>query len=548
MKKLSVYVWAFIFLLLTCFTAGAFCLGTTKNTGKALACTQNKTAYYTVDMGESKMLSAVYLNIGAVYLPEGGESQVYVQYSTSTSSTTNWKRVSAPLPVSPENAYNWICFVSGEDLTNIKRLSFSADCNLDLCELVCLDEKGNVISLAVGKNGTQGTDYNDGQVLQSIDAQTNFYKETGARYAYTREESDLLTSVSNVLRGTDKQSGSIYALAKGYNYLTTLFTLPSVAMFGVSPFALRLPSLVALIVGVAFLFLIAKELLKKDEYALLAGGFGLLACASVFPATGAAYAFGAVLCAAYFAVRFFTRGISSKHIVRGGMNILLCGVFSAIALAMETVCIFPVLGVLTLLGLGLVRQRKAFVVSLEKAGETGKDKIRADYGYKTRVSYCFAALSFVAVTFLLILCATVACYPAVLRTYGESTGFATAMRLGVKAGWRNIGAGGRMRILKWFIGAGMPVFARIVCILGAVGFVCATVFIVIAFVKKNKDKNALRARRIYFLLLGAMLASVLSWLVKGGVPLLPAPLFITAYLALVPVATVSALALWGKKR
>ena len=548
MKKLSVYVWAFIFLLVACFTAGAFCLGTTKNTGKALACTEDKTAYYTVDMGESKMLSAVYLNIGAVYLPEGGESAVYVKYSTSTSSTTNWKRVSAPLTVSPEHAYNWVCFVSGEDLTNIKRLSFSADCNLDLCELVCLDEKGNVISLAVGKNGTDGADYIGEEVIKSIDAQDKFYKETSARYAYTREESNLLTSVSNVLRGTDKQAGSIYALAKGYNYVTTLFTLPSVATFGVSPFALRLPSLVALAVGVVFLFLIAKELLKKDEYALLVGVFGLLACASVFPATGVAYAFGAMLCATYFAVRFFTRGISSKRIVRGGVNILLCGIFSAIALAMETVCIFPVLGVLTILGLGLVRQRKAFVVSLEKAGETDKDKIRYDYGYKTRVSYCFMALSFVAVTFLLILCSTVACYPAVLRTYGESTGFAQAMWLGVKAGWRNIGAGGRMRILKWFIGAGMPVFARIVCILGAVGFVSATTFTALGFLKKNTDKNVLRVRRIYFLLVGAILASVLSWLVKGGVPLLPAPLFITAYLALLPVGVVSAFALWGKNR
>ena len=94
MKKLSVFVWAFILLLVACFTAGAFCLGTTKHTGKALACTQDNTAYYTVDMGESKMLSAVYLNIGAVYLPEGGESQAYVKYSTST---YNRKTVVLPL-------------------------------------------------------------------------------------------------------------------------------------------------------------------------------------------------------------------------------------------------------------------------------------------------------------------------------------------------------------------------------------------------------------------------------------------------------------------
>ena len=548
MKRISAFVWAFILLLVACFTTGAFCLGTTKHTGKSLTCVQDKTAYYTVDMGESKMFSAVYLNIGAVYLPENGEASVVVKYSTASSSTTNWKRVATPLAVSAENAYNWVCFTSGKDLQNIKRLSVSADCNLELNEIVCLDEQGNTLALAVGKNGANGTDYKDSAVENTIDAQESFYKETGARYAYTRAESDLLVSVANVLQGTEKQSGSIYAIAKGYNYLATLFTLPTVAMLGASPFALRLPSLIALAVGVVFLFLLAKELLKEDIYAVCVGAFGLLACASVFPATALAYAFGAVLASAYFAVRFFTRGISSKHILRGGLNILFSGIFSAFVLAIDTTAVFPVLGVLGILACGLVRQTKAYALAREKADENEQSKIREDYAYKTRVSYCFGALSFVAVTFLLVLSATVACYPAILRTYGNSTGFAQAMWIGIKTGWRNVGAGGRIRLVKWLVGAGMPVFTRIACLLGAVGFVCTTALQTLALVKKRKDKTVLRARRTYLLLLGGAVLTVCAWLVKGGVGVVPAPIFACVYLAFLPLAVITAFAFWGKNK
>ena len=548
MKRISAFVWAFILLLVACFTAGAFCLGTTKHTGKALDCIENKSAYYTVDMGDSKMFCAVYLNIGAVYVPESGDASVVVKYSTSSTSTTNWKRVAPPLAVSSADAYNWVCFTSGKDLQNVKRLSVSADCNLELNEIVCLDEKGNTLTLAVGKNGDEGADYNDSDVKNTLDSQENFYNETGARYAYTREESDLLVSVANVLSGTQKQSGSIYAMARGYNHFATLLTLPSVAMFGASPFALRLPSLMALAVGVVFLFLLAKELLKEDLYALLIGAAAIVACASIFPATALAYAFGAMLVSAYFAVRFFARGISSKHILRGGLNILFSGIFSAFALAIDTTALFPVLGVLGILACGLVRQCKAYKLALEKAGDNEQNKIRSDYEYKTRVSYCFGVLSFVAVTFLLVLVSAVACYPAILRTYGASTGFAQAMWIGVKTGWRNVGAGGRIRLLKWLVGAGMPVFARVVCLLGLVGFVGATAVTVLALVQKRNEKTVLRARRTYLVLLGSALLSVLALLVKGGVGVVPTPTFACAYLAFLPLAVITSVAVWGKNQ
>lgn len=551
MKKISVSVWAFVLLLVAFFTAGAFALGTVKHTGKSLACLENKTAYYTVDMANDELLAAVYLNIGEVYLPEGGEGNVYVKYSTSSTSTSNWKRVAPPVAVGHADSYNWLCFASGKDLKNIKRLSFYADCNLDLNEIVCLNASGEIIALSVGKNGTSGTDYDDEAVAKSIDNQEDFHRGTNAYYAYTQEEGRTLASVQNILKGTEVTEGSIYRLASGYNYLASLLTLPAVAVFGVSPFSLRITPFIALCVGVAFLYLIAKELLKKDVYALYFGAAGVVAAATVLRSAGAtAYASSALLGAAYFALRFFTRGISSKRIVKGGLNVLFAGVFAAFALAIDTTAIFGVLGVLAILALGLVRQKTAFKLALQKAVESGAetDKIRYDHEYKTRVSLCFAALSFIVVTFALILLSAVVCYPAILRTYGSSTGFGTAMWLGVKAGWWNKGVGGRINLLKWTVGAGASVALRIACIGGLVAFAAATALVVVGFVQKTSDKKTLRVRRAYFLLLGALVTTALSWLVKGGVPAIPSALFMTAYLAFFPLAGAAARALKGGKK
>lgn len=553
MKKISVFAWAFLALLVAFFTAGAFALGTTKTTGKALACEADKTAYYTVELDSGERLAAVYINVGSVYAPVGGDAVATVEYSASSSSTSNWKKVAPSVTIGNTESvegvsggnYNWLCYAEGKDLQNVKRLSFSTDCNLELYEIVCLNEAGEPIALSVGKNGSNGTDYADEEVAASIDSQDDFYKKTGAYYAYAQDECRALTAARNVMQGTAVTEGSVYTLGEGYNYLATLLQIPALALFGVSPFALRIAPFIALCVCAVFLYLIAKELLKKDGYALCFGAFGLLAAATVLRTAGAAaFVASAVLGAAYFACRFFTRGISSGRIVRGGLNVLFSGAVGAVALATDTTAVFPVSGVLALLAAGLIRQKKAYGNAAAKATtDEEREKLRYDYGYKTRVSYCFAALSFVVFAFVLLLVSAVLCYPAILRAHGSSTGFVTAMGLGLKAGLRIEDAGGRLRLLKWFVGAGMPVFARIVCIVGLLAFVCATAFVAYGFIKKTADKRALRVRRTYFVLAGALASCVLAWLVKGGVAATPSALFLAAYLGFAPLCLAAALAL-----
>lgn len=557
MKKISGFLWAFIALVLVFFTAGAFMLGTTKHTGKSLVCETEKTVYYTVSLESGDSLAEVYVNVGSVYLPVGGDANLYVKYSTSSTSTTNWKRVSLPISIANLQSetgvsgsnYNWLCYAKDKSLQNVKRLSVSAEANIELCEIICLNQDGEVIPLSYGENGSKGADYKEEQVAKTLDAQKSFYKETGAYYAYTQEEGEWLTSVNNVLLGTEVTAGNVYSLARGYNYLAILLHVPAVAAFGASPFALRITPFIALCVGVVFLYLLAKEFLKKDGYAFCAGVCGMAAALAVLRTAGAgAFVASALLGAAYFAARFFARGISSKHIVKGGLNILFAGVFAAVALAMDTMAIFGVAGVLTLLGFGLRRQHLAYKLAREKSAETSAniDKLRYEQDYKNRVVYCFGGLAFIAVTFVLILFAAVASYPAIMRVYGSSTGFVTAMWKGIKAGAWNKGMGGRANVWKWFIGASAPIGVRIACIVGAVSLIASTAFVVLGFIQKTADKSALRVRRAYFVLLGAVVSCMAAALVKGGVTAMPSVLFLTAYVAffaLVLASAVSALTL-----
>lgn len=553
MKKLSAFVWAFLALLFVFFTAGAFTIGSAKNTGDKLSYVTNKTAYYTVGSGGDS-LSAVYVNVGAVYTPVGGDTTVTVQYSTSSTSTTSWKTFGTATLANIRSEsgesgynYNWLCVAEGKNISNVRRLAFFADCNLDLNEIVAINNLGDVTTLAVGKNGSAGADFEDSAVLATIDKQESFTTETGLYRTFTEEEGYLMTSVQNVLAGTTVYDGSVYTLDDEYNYLATLLFLPAVAAFGNSVFALRITSFVATCACLVFAYLFVRELLKSDEYAFVFAVCGVVAAVAVgCTATPSALVASAVAASAYFAARFFSKGISSRHILKGGLNVLFSGLFGAVAFALDASALFPIAAVLVLLGLGMRRQYLAYKLALEKAGtDDGEnketEKIKADYDYKDRVCYGFAALSFVAFTFLLALFATVACYPAVLRTYGSNTGFGTAMWLGVKNSFLSqnaLAAGGRANALKWLVGvgAGMGWLAKAVCWLGLLGFVCSTVKVALDFAKKTTEKKALRVRRTYFALLAGTLATVVGRLVKGGVPATPELLFAAAWLGFVAIA------------
>ncbi len=546
MKKISAYIWAFIAAIVLFFTAGVFTAGSFTTTGDSLAVAKGETVYYDITLTSGKRLADVYVNIGSIYKKTGESAGVSVKYSTSATSTSfstfsNAKPVANIAAKTGEENYGWIRYNVEKGVANVRRISVSADCGFELNEIVCFDLSGEKVSVVAGDDGKAFT---EAEIAATYDAPRSFTKNTSKYHTLSRDEAYTLTSVQNVLRGKAAQSGDVYTLRGDFNYLWTACMTPAVAVFGASPFAVRITPLIASCVMLVFAFLLTRKLFKSDKYAFLFTLCGMAATAFSMTSPYALVA-SALVASAYFAYRFFADGISSKHVVRGGVNVLLAGTFSAIALAMETAALFPVLAVLVLLGFGMRRQYLAYKLELaktavegvEKTTETGEkvlvnkaaDKVNADYRYKTRVCYCFAALTFVALTFALILIATVICNYAVMRALGTQTGFGEAMWQGVASSLRSklpfAHAATTLQKTAFFVGLAL-----------AAGATALTVF---GFVKKTDCKHALRFRRGYFVLLGGAVAATVAFLIKSA-PAAFSTLFALSYVGFLPLLLTAA--------
>ncbi len=317
---------------------------------------------------------------------------------------------------------------------------------------------------------------------------------------------------------------------------------------------------------IAFAFLLMKELTKSDFCAFWFGAAltvgGMVTTVGRF---GAPYAMiaSALVASVYFMYRFFAHGIG-KDFLKGGMNILVSGVFAAFAMAMDITAVIPVVGVLVLFGFGLRRQKLARKVALEKVGEdeegTETSRINLHYDTKDRVAYGFAALGFVMTTLFLMLFASVACYSAYVRaTSNTEINFLKMLWDGIAGSARDNGvtayAAENASVLSWLVPykpavlykgvtavandtyLGWSAFANGAAqISSAVAFIGATVKFVLDFVKKESGKKALRFRRAYILLAGGMLAGLLAALLRGNASALSGMLFHVCYLGFLPLA------------
>lgn len=579
MKKITAYTWAFILLILAFLTAGMFTLGSAKTTGDAMTVVKDETVYYQLNTSET--LKAIYINVGAIHTELGEDATITVKTTSSTSApskVTSWSKFGGDVKIgnitSAENKsgalYNWISVATGQS-RSVRKISLTSNVTLNLNEIVAINKNNEIVAL----NGyVIGTDYTSAEVNATLDAQENFARfindegvvsiENDAKYCFTQEEAYYMSSVQNVLSGNDKYDAT-YTLDGNFNYFATILMTPSVAMFGTSVFALRLPAFIATCLLIVFAFLLLKELTKREQLAfyfslvLMVGGL-----ATTVGRLGAPYVMiaSAIVASAYFMYRFFAHGISSKDMLRGAANILVSGLFAAAAIAMDITALIPVAGVLTVFGFGLRRQKLANAVALEKAAEKGETAIEREkdaYMTKTRLSYGFAALSFVMGTLLFMLFAAILCYSAYVRsTNSEEVNFLVMLWDGIKASFRDNGVttytASNASVLSWILPfkpaalytgvtsaaegsyLGWHVLPNIaVYVAAALAFVGSTVKVILDFVKNNTDKKALRMRRTYCVLLGGMILALAAGLIRGNVSVLSSMLFHVLYLGFLPL-------------
>lgn len=585
-KKITAYTWAFIAVIVIFFTAGICSIGTPKTAGEALLLETDKTAYFSLEAKDGAKLGAVYMQVGSVYVAAGEEVTVTVKTSSSASpsaAASAWssdKRLTKTIAnVQSESAdfsgvnYRWIPFAT-ELSKNAKTISVSSSANIDLNEIICLDVNGEQMTIkGYYKDNASFKGYEEEVLAAAYDKQEGLQLKKSAYYNLTPEEGYYMNSVQTLLGGSKLDTNSTYTFNENFNYFATLVFAPSVAVFGTSPFALRLPAFLATCVLIIFAYLLVKEFIKQEKYAFF---FALALCVGGLVTSlghfGAPYALvaSALVASAYFMARFYSRGISSSHVVRGGMNIFLSGAFAAAALAMDTTSLLPVIGILVLFGFGLYRQRKAYKIALAKVKgygertEDGEEKplsqeaksVMAKYEEKTRISYGFAALSFIACTAVLLLVSTIVCYSAAIKGNGNvDVGFVRTLWTGIKQSLLGnavlpFGSANWSSVWAWWLPVrSATVYAEsgsgylawnilpniLLCGVSLLSVLAVTVKVAMDFVQKRTDKKALRIRRTYFVLLGGMAAAMLAGCMKAQVSPMYSLTFHVFYLGFLPL-------------
>lgn len=615
-KRLSGYCKAFIALLILFFAAGFAFLGSFRSTGKSLSYVSggDNLAVYDLHMTDDQSrLAAVYINVGNIYVQPGEDITITVRRSTTSTRAPSALVASVTLAnlyatdsADREGAnYNWTPVAVDKNVSAVS-ISVSADEDFELNEIVCVADDGKPIPMSVNTEFTQGFSSRRGELANAIDAQSSFRISDSTYHNFTQEEGWYLTSVRTVLEGSSYREDRAYTVDTDFNSLATVLMIPSVAVFGTSPFALRLPSLIAVTASLVFVYLLAGLLFKDDKYAFVSAFiFAVCGLSASLGRLGAPYMFVtcALLGSVYFMYRFFAGGISSERIVCGGLNILWSGVFAAFALAMNILSIFPVAGVLVLFGFGLRRQKLAYRNELNKAAAASPDpaaeamrteeeaagepaaaiiggadgptavlaggkaavKAKAAYARKTRVSWAFAALSFLLCTFLLMLLASVVTYSAYVKAFDDpaspSMSYASLLWKGISSSFSvsnvteytdanaaNVLAWllplrpatvydgileiGSSRYLAWNVSPNAAV--SVACL---VAFAFSTISVLTELFSANRGSRLnKRIRRIYLVLLGGMVSSMLSSAFVSGTSALQSSLFYAFYIGFIPLA------------
>lgn len=634
--RLSGFSLAFIILFVLFFAAGFGSLGSFRSTGKAFSYVSgdNNIAVFNLEMTDKQSkLTAVYVNVGNVYTELGADTKITVKRTNSldtkpgiTVGEATIGNIYSKKDKTEGANFNWISIATGKDKldASAKTISFSATANLDLNEIVCIGNDGKPIPMSVNTELSQGFSLQKKQLSYAIDAPNSFIGSNAARNNFTAEEAYYMTSIHTVLGGGAIASGSVYNVDRDFNSLATVLLLPSVAVFGDSTFALRLTPFLATCATLILVYLFGSLLFKDEKYGFVfALLFAVGGLATTVGRLGAPYALLAcfLVASAYFMYRFFSKGISSEHVVRGGLNVLFSGLFAALALAMNFLSIFPVAAILALFGFGMRRQKLAYknelvkhlpaapssesasefseeqtaetevkLGTLEKEskpavaeqakpvadgkgaaaialiGREGKE-MKAAYAYKTRISWAFAAISFVLATFLFMLLASVVTYNAYVKTFDDpsnpSLSYAALLGKGFAAPFRidNITkytSANAVNVLAWLMplkastvydAIRVPVASNrylawnvsmnaAVCVAALISFAFCTVSVISdLFSKERGGRIARRVRRIYLVLLGGILSAMLASAFVKNTSMLQSALFGVFYLGFIPLAT-----------
>lgn len=544
-KQKRPYAIATAFLTVIFFLVGFFTMGSFAHSGEAYYATKDTRAVVQLDLDENQTyVKEIYLNVGAVYaVGAEEEARLTVQTSTSKTSTSDstWSNLASfsltQAGLNGENGlFNWVNVAKDmkKGSSVVRRVSIKANVSFDINEIICIADNGKTIPLSVAEYGNEDVDTEE--LEKVFDAQARFAFKSSAYRNFTQEEGKYLSYLRNLSLGSEYYQEDSYTFAEDFGALGTLLLAPSVALFGESVFALRLPSLLATSATLVGVFLLFSLLFRNEKYGFLASClFVLGGLAWTAGRLGAPYAFVAcaLVYATYFAYLFFAKGVSEHNIAKGASKVLLSGLCLAAAVAVEGVAILPALGVFAVLAFGFIRQKKAFeytVAKLETIEDEDKKKLllrkqRMLYQNKLRACAGYLTVGSLIGYFFFIFLSTIICHNAYARAFGN-LGFALLLGKNIAAGFSVTASVLNGAIaFAWFL----PLKAATLYVNGgaewlAIANPALTVFALasliastVALVKNRKatDKKNNRVRRVYSVLLSGTLLTALAAVIKG---------------------------------
>lgn len=258
--------------------------------------------------------------------------------------------------------------------------------------------------------------YKSNTVKNEDETYTSYY-DTDVRSLFTENEANTVAFMRNLF----SEKGEY--VDASVNPLGACVLGIGTAIFGYTTFGIRIMPLLFTVATIILLYFIGNTLFGKEIYGLMLSVlFAIGGYALSFATYGSAVSvmvFFALL-SVYFAFKFYKKGISKIHPVKSYLNIVLSGLFFAIAVAVKTQALY--VGVITtlFLVLGIIRQYQYYLSKKQQAKEEDLNALNGEYVLKFRNTLLLSVMGMILIPVLLITGSFLSAYKTMSVFYGSA--------------------------------------------------------------------------------------------------------------------------------
>lgn len=622
-RRISVFGKTAIVLVLVFLIVSACTIGGFTGAGRSYYLTADSSVVFYLDYQEGAKLDRIYLNVGSVYEEVGKDFSVEFRYASKSSSSTpifssstlGTVKLGNVYAADAENTkgtnYDWVKVFdlteSGRSLsTSYCLIRLTAKTEMLVNEVVFVDTEGDIIPTYVADKDVRTffTDvqwpyYRDlftkndrvkeygksGDPARLTDAQDNYTDGNTVYTDFTQDEKYTLMQIDDLLLGRMVVDGTFHAQTD-FGPFAVLLPMLGTLIFGVSPFGLRIFSVLCTTAMIVFVYLLGKRLFKSNGFGFLFACFAALGgLALTVGRLGLAYPMIALFLVAayYFMFRFYEDGISKERPIKSAANVLVSGIFFAFAFAADPKTVFALIGLAALFVVGWVRiyrEGKAELAAVRKialdknaAAKSEEDMlknlqeseqqerlIRMENGYSSRILWLFFFVSFVAATVLVTILSAIPSYFTYVKLYEANPAVPTIGIFGLVwaavkdsftlANTTAFTSANAVNPFGWFLSLkGATLFSSsnesvyiamnaqmnlALAITSLIGLIFTTIYVILYFAT-GKTKSAYasahtpRILNAYFLLLAGVVTSLLQYLFVGGTSAADSLLFSVFY-------------------